>query len=400
MLKPDTLKPDTWALTILLASLTALGPISTDMYLPALPSILRDLDTTHASVQLTLSVFLVGFAAGQVFYGPLADRIGRKPVLIAGLAIYAVASLACTLAPTVEVLIVARFCQAFGAAGPVVLARAVVRDLYEGPRAGQELARMGSIMGLAPAIAPFFGGLIAAAGGWRFVFLVSVAFAAAVIVGVWRGLPETIRARETAPFSVRAILSGFGGLLRHRAYAAYLAVVTLTYCGLFAFISGSSFVLQDIFGLSPSLYGIAFGVCAGAYVVGTLIGQRLAPKKGAEVTILTGCAALALGGAAMIVAVLAAPSALSVIAPMMLYMVGVGLALPQAQAAALMPFPDRAGSASSLMGICQMSIAAAVGIGVGATHGGTALPLALIIAANGFGAVLALLVSRRARMAG
>ena len=400
MLKPDTLKPDTWALTILLASLTALGPISTDMYLPALPSILRDLGTTHASVQLTLSVFLVGFAAGQVFYGPLADRIGRKPVLIAGLAIYAVASLACTLAPTVEVLIVARFCQAFGAAGPVVLARAVVRDLYEGPRAGQELARMGSIMGLAPAIAPFFGGLIAAAGGWRFVFLVSVAFAAAVIVGVWRGLPETIRARETAPFSVRAILSGFGGLLRHRAYAAYLAVVTLTYCGLFAFISGSSFVLQDIFALSPSLYGIAFGVCAGAYVAGTLIGQRLAPKKGAEVTILTGCALLALGGAAMIAAVLAAPSALSVIAPMMLYMVGVGLALPQAQAAALMPFPDRAGSASSLMGICQMSIAAAVGIGVGATHGGTALPLALIIAANGFGAVLALLVSRRARMAG
>ena len=400
MLKPDTLKPDTWALTILLASLTALGPISTDMYLPALPSILRDLGTTHASVQLTLSVFLVGFAAGQVFYGPLADRIGRKPVLIAGLAIYAVASLACTLAPTVEVLIVARFCQAFGAAGPVVLARAVVRDLYEGPRAGQELARMGSIMGLAPAIAPFFGGLIAAAGGWRFVFLVSVAFAAAVIVGVWRGLPETIRARETAPFSVRAILSGFGGLLRHRAYAAYLAVVTLTYCGLFAFISGSSFVLQDIFALSPSLYGIAFGVCAGAYVAGTLIGQRLAPKKGAEVTILTGCVLLALGGAAMIAAVLAAPSALSVIAPMMLYMVGVGLALPQAQAAALMPFPDRAGSASSLMGICQMSIAAAVGIGVGATHGGTALPLALIVAANGFGAVLALLVSRRARMAG
>lgn len=393
------LKPDTWALTILLASLTALGPISTDMYLPALPSILRDLETTHASVQLTLSVFLVGFAAGQVVYGPLADRIGRKPGLIAGLAIYAVASLACTLAPSVEVLIVARFCQAFGAAGPVVLARAVVRDLYEGPRAGQELARMGSIMGLAPAIAPFFGGLIAAAGGWRLVFLVSVAFAALVIASVWRGLPETIRARETAPFSVRAVLSGFAGLLRHRAYVAYLAVVTLTYSGLFAFISGSSFVLQDIFGLTPQLYGIAFGVCAGAYVVGTLIGQRLAPRRGAEVTILTGCVLLALGGAAMIAAVLAAPSAASVIAPMMLYMVGVGLALPQAQAAALMPFPDRAGSASSLMGICQMSIAALVGIGVGATHGATALPLALIVAVNGFGAVLALLASRRVRSA-
>ena len=119
------LKPDTWALTILLASLTALGPISTDMYLPALPGILRDLDTGHAAVQLTLSMFLVGFAVGQIFYGPLADRLGRKPVLAAGLGIYAVASLACTLAPSVELLIVARFAQAFGAAGPIVLARAV-----------------------------------------------------------------------------------------------------------------------------------------------------------------------------------------------------------------------------------------------------------------------------------
>jgi DHA1 family bicyclomycin/chloramphenicol resistance-like MFS transporter len=391
------LKPDTWALTILLACLTALGPLSTDMYLPALPAILRDLDTAHASVQLTLSVFLVGFAAGQVFYGPLADRLGRKPVLLAGLAIYAAASLACTLAPTVEVLIGARFLQAFGAAGPVVLARAVVRDLYEGPRAGQELARMGSIMGLAPAVAPFFGGLIAAAGGWRFVFLVSLAFALAVIAAIWRGLPETIRARETAPFSLPVLFSAFAGLLRQRLFAAYLAIVTLTYSGLFAFISGSSFVLQDVFGLSPSVYGIAFGACAGAYVLGTLIGQRLAPAQGAEVTILAGCATMGGGGALMVAAVLVAPSVLAVTLPMMVYMIGVGLALPQSQAAALMPFPDRAGTASSLMGIGQMSVAALVGIGVGMTHGGTALPLALIVAANGIGALLVFLASRRAR---
>jgi DHA1 family bicyclomycin/chloramphenicol resistance-like MFS transporter len=391
------LKPDTWALTILLASLTALGPISTDMYLPALPGIMRELGTDHAVVQLTLSMFLVGFAAGQIFYGPLADRLGRKPVLLAGLGIYAVASLACTLAPTVDLLIVARFCQAFGAAGPIVLARAVVRDLYEGPRAGQELARMGSIMGLAPAVAPFFGGLISATGGWRFVFLVSFAAVIAIIVGVWRGLPETLKARETAPFSLAALLRDFSRLLRHPVFLAYMLVVTCTYCGLFAFISGSSFVLQDIYGLTPTVYGIAFGVCAGAYVVGTLVGQRVAPRFGAETTITLGTGLLAAGGIVMMGALELAPSALSVILPMMIYMIGVGLTLPQAQAAAMMPFPERAGTASSLMGIAQMGTAAAVGIGVSATLGGTGFALAAIIAALGLAATLVFRASREAR---
>jgi len=394
------LKPDTWLLTILLASLTALGPLSTDMYLPTLPEILRELDTANAAVQLTLSMFLVGFAVGQIFYGPLADRLGRKPVLLTGLGIYAVASFACTLAPTVEVLIAARFLQAFGAAGPVVLARAVVRDLYDGPRAGQELARMGSIMGLAPAVAPFFGGLISGAAGWRFVFLVSMVFAGIVILAVWRGLPETLAQREPTRFSLAAMLRGFAGLLRHGVFRAYLVIVTLTYCGLFAFISGSSFVLQDIYGLVPSVYGIAFGLCAGAYVLGTVLGQRVAPKRGAEVTIALGTGLLALGGALMLVALLVTPSAAAVVLPMMIYMVGVGLVLPQSQAAALMPFPERAGTASSLMGIGQMGTAAVVGIGVSATLGGAGVALGAIIAALGLAALAVFWATRHVRLTG
>jgi DHA1 family bicyclomycin/chloramphenicol resistance-like MFS transporter len=395
----NMLKPDTWLLTILLACLTALGPLSTDMYLPALPGIMRDLETVNASVQLTLSMFLVGFAVGQIFYGPLADRYGRKPVLLAGLAIYAVASLACTLAPSVEVLIIARFLQAFGAAGPVVLARAVVRDLYEGPRAGQELARMGSIMGLAPAIAPFFGGLIASAGGWRFVFLVSLVFAVVVMAAIARGLPETLKQPETERFSPAALLRAFASLLRHGLFRAYLIIVTLTYSGLFAFISGSSFVLQDGYGLSPAVYGIAFGICAGAYVCGTVIGQKVAPRHGVERTIALGVGCLAVGGAAMLVALGLAPSAASVVAPMMIYMAGVGLALPQSQAAALMPFPERAGTASSLMGIGQMATAAVIGIGVSASLDGSGLALAAIIAVHGFLAALVFFATRGARRA-
>nr|WP_209003338.1 multidrug effflux MFS transporter [Stappia taiwanensis] len=384
-------------MTLLLAALTALGPLSTDMYLPALPDIVRDMATSKEAVQLTLSLFLAGFASGQVFYGPLADRLGRKPVLLAGLGIYVVASFACTFAPSIEVLVGARFLQAFGAAGPVVLARAMVRDLYDGPRAGQELARMGSIMGLAPSVAPFFGGLIAAGGGWRMVFLVSLAFAGVLLVSVLRRLPETLPAREASRFSLAGMLRGFAGLLRHRGFRAYLAIVTLTFAGLFAFISGSSFVLQDIYGLSPVAYGIAFGVCAGAYVVGTLIGQRVAPRLGGEMAIALGTGMLALGGLAMVLALLAQPHVLTVVLPMMLYMAGVGLAMPLSQAAALLPFPDRAGTASSLLGIGQMGTAALVGIGVSATLGGTGLALALIIAGHGLAAFVVFLVTRRAR---
>ena len=171
------LRPGSIALTVLLALLTAIGPLSTDMYLPSLPRIVDDFGSSIARVQLTLSVFLVGFATGMLVYGPLADRYGRRPILIAGLTILLVGTLACAIAPTVETLIAGRFIQALGGAGPVILARSIVRDLYEGPRAGQELARMGAIMGVVPAIAPTIGGLLDGIGGWRSSFVFTLAFA-------------------------------------------------------------------------------------------------------------------------------------------------------------------------------------------------------------------------------
>jgi DHA1 family bicyclomycin/chloramphenicol resistance-like MFS transporter len=160
------LKPDTLAMTVVLALLTALGPLSTDMYLPSLPAIRADLGATTGGTQLTLSVFLLGFAVGQFAYGPVSDRIGRRPVLLFGLALFTLASLACTVAPSIETLVAARFVQAVGASGPIVLGRAMVRDLYGGARAGRELSRMGTIMGVVPAAAPTLGGLLEEAFGW------------------------------------------------------------------------------------------------------------------------------------------------------------------------------------------------------------------------------------------
>ncbi len=382
------LKPNTWALTGLLAALTALGPLSTDMYLAALPQIMRDTGATNEATQLTLSVFLIGFAFGQIFYGPMADRIGRRPVLLGGVALYMISSLGCAFAQTIDLLIVARFFQALGAAAPIVLARAVVRDLYEGQRAGQELARMGSIMGLVPAIAPFFGGVIAASAGWRAVFFVCVGFGVFLLFSIGKGLPETLRQRETSPFSLVAIFRNFADLLKNRNFRGFLALIALTYGGLFAFISGSSFVLQDVYGQTPILFGVSFGVCAGAYVVGTLIGQRTGPRRGAEFTIGLGVSCLALGGVLMVVGVLSALAhPLAVVAPMMIYMVGVGLTLPQAQAGALMPFPGMAGTASSLCGVVQMSFAAIIGVAVSTTLGEDGLPLSLFVAFIGLAAL-------------
>lgn len=379
-----TLRPDTLAMTAVLAMLTALGPLSTDFYLPSLPEIVRVMATDVSGAQATLSAFLFGFAAGQIVWGPLSDRLGRRPVLIAGLCLFGVTTLACAFAPSIEALIGARFAQALGASGPIVLGRAMVRDLYEGPRAGRELARMGTIMGLVPAVAPVLGGVLQTAFGWRSTFLASLLFALAILAVVVTMLPETLRQRSPERFSLLAIIRGFRLLLQNRAYRIYVALTALAYAGLFAFISGSSFVLMGVYGLSAPAYGLSFGFCVLGYILGTIIAQRLVGRRGLDGVIALGVACLAGGGLAMLLGVatgLGGP--LGVVVPMALYACGVGLTMPQARASAMMPFPDRAGAASSLTGLCQMLLSACVGLLVGHLLKGSALPLPIVMAVIG-----------------
>jgi DHA1 family bicyclomycin/chloramphenicol resistance-like MFS transporter len=383
------LKPDTLAMTIALAALTALGPLSTDFYLPSLPDIAVKLQATTAGAQATLSSFLFGFAAGQLIWGPLSDRLGRKPVLYMGLGLFLVATAACAFSASIEQLIIARFIQAVGASGPIVLGRAMVRDLYDGPRAGRELSRMGMIMGLVPAVAPVFGGLLHDLHGWRSTFIASLGFGAliAVVIIVW--LPETLRERSREPLSLLSILRGFRVLLRNKAYRAYLGLTALAYAGLFSFISGSSFVLIDIYRLSPVTYGLSFGFGVLGFITGTIIAQRRVGQYGLDKLIGIGTACLAMGGILMTLAVLFIGSSpglgpsLAITLPMALYAAGVGLVMPQAQASAMMPFPDRAGAASSLVGLCQMTLSALVGLLVGFLLRDSALPLPLVIATIG-----------------
>jgi DHA1 family bicyclomycin/chloramphenicol resistance-like MFS transporter len=394
------IKPGTLSMTVVLALLTALGPMSTDMYLPSLPDMARDLGTDAAGMQLTLSAFLLGFAVGQFVYGPVSDRLGRRKVLLFGLALYVIATGACALAPSIEALVGARFVQALGASGPIVLARAMVRDLYSGQQAGRLLSQMAMIMGVVPAIAPVLGGLLHEIFGWRSNFALALGVSAALSLAVLLWLPETLKERSPEKLSFAAILRGFGFLLRHPTYRVYVSFSSLAYGGLFAFISGSSFLLQQVYGLSEIAFGFSFGFAVVGFMTGSFLAQRIVVRQGVDRTIGWGVTALAVGGLLMLALVaLRVPSSLAVTLPMALYAAGVGLTMPQSMAGAMGPFPERAGAASSLLGICQMTYAAVVGIALGQFLGGSALPLPLVVAGSGWAALLVFLATKRRRAA-
>ena len=395
------LRPGTFALTALLAALSAVGPLTTDMYLPSLPDIVRLLDATSAQGQLTISAYLVGFAVGQVVYGPLSDRHGRKPVLLAAIALYCLASLLCALSTSMAMLISARFLQALGGCGGIVLARAIVRDLYAGARAGRELSLIGSVMALAPVLAPVAGGVLQTAFGWRSTF-VTLVFAGVTGIGViWLLLPETLRERAE-PVSLGSILRSYRIVARDAAYLAYLGLGTTSYAGLFAWISAASFVLQDIYGLTAFGFGVAFALGSVGYMVGATLAARMVGKLGIDGTIGLGGVCMTLGGLSMAAAVaLGLSSSASLVLPMAIYLAGLGMVLPQSIAGAMTPFPERAGAASALLGFVQQAIAALCGVTVGHFLGASAWPLASAVACMGSVTLLLWIGTRglRARIA-
>ena len=396
------LRPDTLALTAVLAVLTAVGPLAIDMYLPSLPHLTAALGAEPWEGQLTLSAFLVGFAAGQVIYGPLSDARGRKPVLLASLGLFTFGSALCALAPTIETLIVARFIQALGGAGPVVLARSIVRDLYSGPRAARELARMATILGLIPAVAPLLGGLLENAFSWRATFVLLTVLLGLEMLVIAAALPETLRVRMAGAGSPRAVLASYGVLLRHRGFTTYLALTAIAFAGLFAYISTSSFILQTVYGLTAIAYGAAFAIGVIGFIGGTLAAGPLVRARGLDGAIGVGSAAVAFGGVLMLALVTLGPKTpAAVVAPMMVYLFGVGLVMPQAMASALQPFPERAGAASSLVGFAQMTFGAIVGVALGRSLGSeSVLALPVAVAFFGVATLAVFLGSAKARSAG
>lgn len=391
------LRPGTFALTALLAALTAVGPLSTDMYLPSLPDIARDLNASTSQVQLTISSYLIGFACGQILYGPVSDRHGRKPVLLAAVALFCAASIVCMLATSVEMLILARIAQALGGSGAVVVTRAIVRDLYSGARAGRELSVISSVMAVAPVLAPMVGGMLQAAFGWRSIFVLLVVAAVSAFVIVWALLPETLQKRDEAT-SASSMLQSYRVIVSNRVFLAYLGLGFFSYAGLFAWISGASFVLQNLYGLTPLVFGFIFAIATFGYFTGTTIAARIVTRVGLDGMIGIGSVLCAAGGLLACVSIaLGLTSSLSLVIPVAIFLAGFGMVLPQSIAGAITPFPERAGAASSLLGFVQQIGAALCGALVASLLGENAWPLAGAIALMGCVTLLVWIATRDIR---
>lgn len=370
--------------SVLLTVLVAFGPLSTDMYLPSLPGMAADFATSVGQVQLTLSVFLGGFAVAQLIMGPLADRFGRRPVLLGAIALYFLSSAACVPVETVDALIGFRFLQGVGACAAPVVARAIVRDVYGARDAGRVLAYMAAAMAVAPLLAPLIGGALTVHFGWQANFVAMAGIGAVLLVVVFALLGETNA--QPSPDATRPdkLLGNYIALLRSPEYRAYLSTNGFVFAGLFAYISGAPFVFIDVIGVAPEDFGYYFGLGVLAFIAGSTACGRLSRRVDGRRLLGAGALISAASGIIMAGLAFAAPAtAASVLVPMAVFGVGVGLVMPMAMAGAIGPFPHMAGAAAALMGFAQMTLGALAGLAVGQLHDGSVRPMAAVIALSG-----------------
>ena len=375
-----------WRTVLLLGSLIALGPLSIDMYLPALPALTDDLSASPSAVQLTLTGVLVGLGLGQLLIGPLTDIYGRKRPLLVGIGVHVVTSLLCAVAPSIAVLDVLRVLQGVGAAAAGVVAMAVVRDLFVGRAAAAVISRLIMVMGLAPVLAPSLGSAVLEVGSWRTVFVV-LAFLGVLLAGLGGfALAETLPIERRAATGLRPTLRAYGVLLRDRRLVGFMLVASLTMAAVFAYVSGASFVLQDGFGLDERAFGVVFGIGAVGLIACSQLNVTLL-RRYDPATILT--TALTVGAASGAVLLLSATTGIGglagVLVPIWVVMGSVALCGPNATALALAEHGERAGAAAALLGASQFAVGALVAPLAGLGEAGSAVPMAATIA----GALLA-----------
>ncbi len=383
--------------TLVLGAFVALGPLTIDLYLPALPTIATDLMTTDAAVQLTLTGTFAGLALGQLVLGPLSDALGRRRPLLAGTALHVLASLLILVAPTVEVLGALRVLQGVGSAAGAVVALAVVRDLYSGRAAASLLSRLFLVIGVAPVLAPTLGGELLRFTSWRGLFVVLAVVGTASLVAVALTLPETLAPEHRHPLRLRRTVVDYGRLFRDRAFVGLVLVAGLVIAGLFSYVSGASFVYQDQFGLDEQQFGLLFG--AGAvFLIGTTQFNPVLLRRTSPQVLLTVAVVAGLGSAILLVVAAATGvgGLFGVAVPLWLVLASAGLGLPNAPALALSRHGESAGTAAAMLGAVQFGVGAAVSPVVGLL-GNDALALGVVVLAAAVLAVLVLFVVVRPR---
>ncbi|MFK4227206.1 multidrug effflux MFS transporter [Streptomyces sp. NPDC019890] len=368
--------------TLVLGGLTALPPLSMDMYLPALPAVTRSLGAPAATVQLTLTACLAGMALGQLVVGPMSDRWGRRRPLLIGMIVYVAATATCALAPTAELLIGFRLLQGLAGAAGIVIARAVVRDLYDGVEMARFFSTLMLISGVAPIIAPLIGGQVLRITQWRgiFVVLTGVGILLTLVVAKW--LHETLPREKRHSGGVGEALRTMRGLLADRVFTGYTLTGGLAFAALFAYISASPFVVQEIYGASPQTFSLLFGVnSVGLITVGQINGKVLVGRVSLDKALGFGLAVITLAATALLLmtaGVFGKVGLLPVAAGLFVLMSAMGLAMPNTNALALMRTPHAAGSASALIGTSSFLIGAVASPLVGIAGEATAVPMAVV----------------------
>jgi len=382
---PSRLTP---LLLVLLALLSAFTPLSIDMYLPALPTIVRELDSTTGDIQLTLSAFMLAFGFGQIFYGPAGDRFGRRPVILSGLAVYIAATIGCAFAADAGHLVLLRFLQGLAACGSVVLARTMVRDLAEREQAARAMSLIGACSSLAPMLAPLIGSQVLLFWGWRAIFWVLAGIGVIGLVFTWLRLPESLKPEYRQPLHLGSIVSRFGTLLKHRAFMGYALTSTFQFAALMSWLSGAPFTFIQGYGISPRTFGFIFASAIVLFTGCNLLNARFAPRIGsARILRAATIVPIVFGPAGLVLALIERYTGaigwwpfLLVIVPQIAMM---ALVVPNATAMALQRYPHMAGTASSLMGVMQYGIGSLFGVAVGQAFDGTVVPLTAALAVAG-----------------
>lgn len=381
---------------MILGGLSAFGPLSMDMYLPGLPALTRDFGASASTGQLTLTACMLGIAAGQLFTGPLSDTLGRRRPLLAGLVGYVLASLACAVAPSVVTLIVLRFIQGtLGGAG-VVIARAIVRDIFSGAEAARVFALLMAVMGVAPVFAPLVGGQALAITSWRGIFVVLAAIGIPLLLATLVWLPETLPPERRHGGGLRSTVGTFRRLLTDRSFIVPAGSFGLAAAVLFAYIAGSSFVLENIYGVSPQIFSLVFAVNSAGLIGMSQLGRRLVGRYGAQVLLRFALGGVAVGSVATLVFTLAHAGLAPLLVSLFVILSFNGMVFPNATAVSLGEQEGALGSASALLGVGQFGTGAVVAplVGLGGTH--DALPMAVLIGACGVaGLVVNLAFSRQ-----